>query len=137
MKIRNKIFFSFLLISCFVAVVSLGSIIAHTRLAGQIQKIGGHELPGTVIMTKLYAGLFEIRTLLSRYAISQEQDVKERLEKALIELAQVRTVHLILHGQHHGHLAETENILDHFTSEISKFILLKEKGASQDELKQV
>ncbi len=137
MKIRHKISFSFLLVSFFVAVIASGSIIVQTRLTAHIEKIGGHQLPGTVVMTKLYAGLFEIRTLLSRYALSKDQEVKERLEKALIELAQVRTVHLILHGYHQGHLSETENILDHFTSEISKFILLNEKGASQEELMKV
>ncbi|MBU0682447.1 MAG: response regulator [Proteobacteria bacterium] len=137
MKIRHKIFGGFLLISFFIVVIAFSSLIIQNRLTSHIEKIGGHQLPGTVVMTKLYASLFEIRTLLSRYAAFHDPHVKERLEDALIELAQIRTVHLILHGYHQDHLAETENILDHFTSEISKFILLTEKGAAQAELSRV
>ncbi|MEN8257397.1 MAG: response regulator [Thermodesulfobacteriota bacterium] len=137
MKLRHKIFFSFLLVALFIVVLASGSIIVQNRLTTQIEKIAGQQLPGTVVMTQLYAELFEIRALLSRYGISQEQEVKEKLEGALIELAQTRTVHLIFHGHHQAHLSETEDILDHFTSEISKFILLKEKGASQEELLRV
>ncbi len=137
MKLRHKIFGGFLVISFFIVLIASGSVIIQNKLTLHIEQIAGHQLPGTVVMTKLYAGLFEVRTLLARYATSQDQEVKKRLEKALIELAQVRTVHLILHGYHQDHLSETENILDHFSSEISKFILLKEKGASPAELHKV
>lgn len=134
MKIRHKIFGGFLCISFFIVVIASSSILIQNRLTSHIEKIEGHQLPGTVVMTRLYAGLFEIRTLLSRYAANQDPMTQKRLEEALIELAQVRTVHLMYHGHITSHLAETENILDHFTSEISKFILLTEKGASRAEL---
>ena len=136
MKINQKLISGFLVVSLLILAVSYISITIQERLTTNFQEIAGEVLPGTVALMNMEANLYHSLVHATKYASTGDIENKKAVETLTADLRKYLTIHRLHHVRHDDpmHIEIIDGKIDTFISFVTEYILLKDKGTSEEEL---
>lgn len=134
MRIRQKLFTGFFIISFLIFGFSFGiSYLVQEKTFTIFQEIGGKILPGDIALSRMTTELYRTIILLEQYEQSGDIEIRKEMEKALSSLEVHRTTHELYH--YSDELSpEIEYLVQTFSREIARYVLLLQKGSDMDEV---
>ena len=137
MRINRKLISGFLLVSLLILAVSYIGIIIHNRVTATFAEIAGEILPGTAALIRMDAALYQAVINANEYASTGNIENKNKVQTLIADLAKQMTIHRLNHASHEDveHMDLIEKKVDTFINIITEYILLKDKGGSEKELR--
>ena len=137
MRINRKLISGFLLVSLLILAVSYIGIIIHNRVTATFAEIAGEILPGTAALIRMDAALYQAVINANEYASTGNIENKNKVQTLIADLAKQMTIHRLNHAPYEDveHMDLIEKKVDTFINIITEYILLKDKGGSEKELR--
>lgn len=119
----------------FLMFFSVG-MVAQESILENFQEVGGELLPGNIASARTMTELYHITHILEKYGKSRDKRDKKKVEESIANLDVHVATHTLFHEEAHDD-QETKAInisLHRFSSFISEYLLLIDKGRPQKEL---
>jgi PAS domain S-box-containing protein len=135
MKINRKLLIGFLVISILTLSISyMSGLLVQEETINSFQEVGGELLPGNVALARMTTELYHALVLLSKFAETGELEDKQKIEKALSTMSTYMTMHRLYHPEDEAWHKNVEESIQRFSSYITEYILLIQRGAKEEEL---
>ena len=138
MNIQQKLLGGFLAVSLLTLTVSYGiGLTIQNHTIRSFQSVGGELLPGSVALSRMTAELYHTVILALHYAENRKGEDRKKIEKALSAVNTYKTLHQLYHHESEGLLAKIDESTQRFSSYITQYMLLIQRGGTEEELHQV
>ncbi len=127
-----------LIIVTFIPLVIYFSVgmAVQKKILVSFEEVGGKVFPGNIATARMISELYHVVYMAEKYAISRENQDRDKIEELIANLDLHVAMHIIYHRHTHdkGAGVDINDFMHRFLSFISEYILLVEKNASRQEL---